>query len=67
MELAIDLERIYARSKAADKELTELDKATGTGQLDLHASAPPARLACSTRLATSPGFGDGCLTFSAES
>ena len=39
-ELVADLERIYARKKAADKELTELVKATGTGLLDLHGIGP---------------------------
>lgn len=40
MELVVDLERIYARTKAADKELTELVKATGTGLIDLHGIGP---------------------------
>ena len=40
MELVVDLEKIYARTKAADKELTELVKATGTGLLDLHGIGP---------------------------
>ncbi len=35
-----DLERIYARKKAADKELRELVAATGTGLLDLHGIGP---------------------------
>jgi transposase len=39
-ELVTDLERIYARKKAADKELTELVKATGTSLLDLHGIGP---------------------------
>ena len=39
-ELIGDLERIYARKKAADKELTELVTATGTGLLDLHGIGP---------------------------
>jgi transposase len=39
-ELVADLERIYARKKAADKELTELVEATGTGLLDLHGIGP---------------------------
>lgn len=34
-ELIADLERIYARKKAANKELTELVAATGTGLLEL--------------------------------
>jgi transposase len=40
MELLVDLEKIYARTKAADKELTELIKATGTRLLDLHGIGP---------------------------
>jgi transposase len=39
-ELVVDLEKIYARTKAADKELTELVKATDTGLLDLHGIGP---------------------------
>ena len=39
-ELVADLERIYARKKAANKELTELVKATGTSLLDLHGIGP---------------------------
>ena len=39
-ELAADLERIYVRKKAADKELRELVAATGTGLLDLHGIGP---------------------------
>jgi transposase len=39
-ELVADLERIYARKKAANSELTELVKATGTGLLDLHGIGP---------------------------
>ena len=39
-ELIGDLERIYARKKAADKELRELVAATGTGLLDLHGIGP---------------------------
>jgi transposase len=40
LELVVDLERIYARAKAADKELKQLVKATGTGLLDLHGVGP---------------------------
>jgi transposase len=40
MELVVDLEKIYARTKAADKELTELVKATRTGLLELHGIGP---------------------------
>ena len=39
-ELVADLERIYARKKAANKELTELVGATGTTLLDLHGIGP---------------------------
>jgi transposase len=39
-ELVADLERIYKRKKAADKELTELVRATGTGLLDLNGIGP---------------------------
>ena len=40
MELVVDLERIYARKKAANKELFELVKQTGTGLLTLHGVGP---------------------------
>jgi transposase len=40
MELVTDLERVYARKKAANKELVELVKQTGTGLLDLHGIGP---------------------------
>ena len=39
-ELITDLERIYARKKAANKELTELVAATGTTLMDLHGIGP---------------------------
>ena len=39
-ELVTDLERIYRRKKAADKELTELVRATGTSLLDLNGIGP---------------------------
>ena len=39
-ELVADLERLYVRKKAADKELRELVAATGTGLLDLHGIGP---------------------------
>jgi transposase len=39
-ELIADLERIYARKKEANKELTELVKDTGTSLLDLHGIGP---------------------------
>jgi len=40
MELVADLERIYTRKKAADKELKELVAATGTSLLGLHGIGP---------------------------
>ena len=39
-ELVSDLERIYQRKKAADKELRELVAATKTGLLDLRGIGP---------------------------
>ena len=39
-ELITDLERIYARKKAADKELRELIEATGTSLLSLNGIGP---------------------------
>jgi transposase len=39
-ELIADLERIYARKKAADKELRELVQATGTSLLSLNGIGP---------------------------
>jgi transposase len=39
-ELIADLERIYQRKKAANKELTDLVAATGTGLLDLPGIGP---------------------------
>jgi transposase len=39
-ELVADLERIYARKKAADKELRELVEATGTSLLTLNGIGP---------------------------
>jgi transposase len=39
-ELITDLERVYARSRAADKELKELVAATGTHLMDLHGIGP---------------------------
>jgi transposase len=39
-ELVGDLEQVYARKKAADKELKALVAATGTGLLDLHGIGP---------------------------
>ena len=40
MELVVDLERIYQRKKAANKELIEVIESTGTGLLDLHGIGP---------------------------
>ena len=40
LELVVDLERIYARKKAADKELKALVTATGTSLLGLHGIGP---------------------------
>jgi transposase len=40
LELVVDLERIYARKKQANKELVTLLKTTGTGLLDLHGIGP---------------------------
>jgi hypothetical protein len=54
-ELISDLERIYARKKAANTELTELLAATGTSLTELPGSVPPAPPGCSSRSATSPG------------
>lgn len=39
-ELISDLERVYRRSKEADKELKELLAATGTSLMDLHGIGP---------------------------
>ena len=39
-ELVADLERIYKRKKAADKELKELVAAAGTSLMDLHGMGP---------------------------
>ncbi|MGR6318951.1 transposase [Micromonospora soli] len=39
-ELISDLERVYQRTKQADKELTELIAATGTTLMDLHGIGP---------------------------
>jgi transposase len=50
-ELVADLERIYARSKAADKELIELLSRTGTTLTDLHGIGP----SCAARLLVEVG------------
>ena len=39
-ELVADLEKVYARSKAADKELTALLRESGTSLLELHGIGP---------------------------
>jgi transposase len=39
-ELIVDLERVYRRTKEADKELTQLLAATGTTLMDLHGIGP---------------------------
>ena len=54
-ELIGDLERIYARKKAANKELTALLAETGTTLTDLPGIGPPGRHGCWSRSATSPG------------
>jgi transposase len=40
VELVGDLERIHSRKKAADKELRDLVRQTGTGLIDLHGIGP---------------------------
>jgi transposase len=40
LELVVDLERLYARKKAANKELVDLVKQTRTGLLELHGIGP---------------------------
>jgi hypothetical protein len=54
-ELISDLERLYQRKKAANKELRDLLKATGSTLPACTASAPPAPPGCWSRPATSPG------------
>ena len=55
-ELVTDLQRIYQRSKDADKELRALLAATGTSLLGLHGIGPTgaAPRGCSSRSGTSP-------------
>jgi hypothetical protein len=53
-ELISDLERIYARKKAANNELNELLAATGTTLTDLNGLARLVRLVCWSRSVTSP-------------
>ena len=40
LELVVGLERVYARKKAANKELAALIRQTGTGLFDLHGIGP---------------------------
>ncbi|WP_328522742.1 hypothetical protein [Kribbella sp. NBC_00359] len=40
LELVADLERLYTRKKAANKELLEHVRATGTGLLELEGIGP---------------------------
>jgi hypothetical protein len=54
-ELISDLERIYTRKKAADKELRELVAVTGSSLMDLNGIGPAVRPGCWSRSATSPG------------
>ena len=54
-ELISDLERIYQRKKAADKELRELLKTTGTTLTGLNGIGPSVAARLLTRPATSPG------------
>ncbi len=53
-ELIADLERIYARKKAANKELNELLKATGTTLTDLHGVGASGAARLLSRSVTSP-------------
>jgi transposase len=54
-ELVSDLERIYQRKKAADKELRELLTATGTTLTSLHGIGPSAAARLLSRPGTLPG------------
>ena len=53
-ELIGDLERIYLRKKAANKELNELLASTGSSLTALTASGRPVPPVCSSKSATSP-------------
>jgi hypothetical protein len=56
LELVVDLERVYARKKTANKELVALIKQTGTRLFGLHGiGPPPAPPGCWSRSVTSPG------------
>ena len=61
-ELVADLERIYLRKKAADKELIELVKAPAPGCSTCTASVPPAQPGCWSRSVTSPGSPTGATS-----
>jgi len=58
-ELVGDLERTYKRKKAADKELTELVRATGTSLLDLTGIGPSGAARLLVEVGTSPGSPTG--------
>ena len=58
-ELIGDLERIYARRKAADKELNALLEATGTTLTSCTASDPPVPPGYSSKSVTSPASPPG--------
>ncbi len=49
VELVGDLEKVYARTKAADKELKALVAETGTSLLDLHGIGPSGAAAARRR------------------
>jgi transposase len=54
-ELIADMERVYQRKKAANRELEALVRATGTSLLDSTGSGPLVRRGCWSRSVTSPG------------
>ena len=58
-ELIADLERIYQRKKAANKELTALVAATGTTLMSLHGIGPSGAARLWSRSATSPASRTG--------
>ncbi|MDO5741252.1 MAG: transposase, partial [Ornithinimicrobium sp.] len=57
-ELVADLATIYARSKAADKELKALVKASGTTLLDLHGIGPSGAARLLAEVGDIPRFPD---------
>jgi hypothetical protein len=61
-ELIADLERVYQRKKAADKELTAALKETGTTLMHLEGSAGPAPRGCWSRPPVSPGSRTGATS-----